>query len=263
MRERDYKTGRCVDCGGACSRRAERCRSCREQFRWRSPDDPRRVPPYPLTPDDPLWPKCACGCGEPVPARKGGSSARGFVRGEPCRFVAGHASRVRVKIPVDGKYRCSKCGRILPVESFHRSSDRASGLAPQCRECVKERVDRWAENNADRRRLNAKRYRDANPEVAKRAMVKYRKTERAARKARQYVAARRARKKAQFVEDVDSRVVYKRDKGICGICGDLVARDNFHVDHIVPLARGGEHSYANVQVAHPGCNCRKRDRIDF
>jgi 5-methylcytosine-specific restriction endonuclease McrA len=31
----------------------------------------------------------------------------------------------------------------------------------------------------------------------------------------------------------------------------------FHVDHKVPLARGGEHSYENVQPAHPFCNGSK------
>jgi 5-methylcytosine-specific restriction endonuclease McrA len=33
------------------------------------------------------------------------------------------------------------------------------------------------------------------------------------------------------------------------------------VDHIVPLVHGGQHSMANVQSAHLGCNCRKRERL--
>lgn len=32
-------------------------------------------------------------------------------------------------------------------------------------------------------------------------------------------------------------------------------------DHIVPLAEGGEHSYANVQVAHVFCNRSKGGRL--
>jgi 5-methylcytosine-specific restriction endonuclease McrA len=35
----------------------------------------------------------------------------------------------------------------------------------------------------------------------------------------------------------------------------------FHVDHVVPLARGGEHSYANTQPACPPCNMSKGARV--
>jgi 5-methylcytosine-specific restriction endonuclease McrA len=35
----------------------------------------------------------------------------------------------------------------------------------------------------------------------------------------------------------------------------------FHVDHIMPLAKGGLHCYTNVQVAHPKCNLSKKDKI--
>jgi len=55
--------------------------------------------------------------------------------------------------------------------------------------------------------------------------------------------------------------VYRRDHGRCGLCGRFVARSAFEVDHVRPLAKGGEHSYANVQVSHPLCNRRKRDSV--
>jgi 5-methylcytosine-specific restriction endonuclease McrA len=32
------------------------------------------------------------------------------------------------------------------------------------------------------------------------------------------------------------------------------------LDHVVPLARGGEHTYGNVRTACLGCNVRKRDQ---
>jgi 5-methylcytosine-specific restriction endonuclease McrA len=68
---------------------------------------------------------------------------------------------------------------------------------------------------------------------------------------------RRSRKRGAFVENVSPLVVLEIDDGMCGICGKDVDPLNFHVDHIVPLARGGEHSCANTQVAHPTCNQRK------
>jgi 5-methylcytosine-specific restriction endonuclease McrA len=71
---------------------------------------------------------------------------------------------------------------------------------------------------------------------------------------------RDARKLENYVEDVHRLVVLERADGICGICGEDVDPLNFHVDHIEPLARGGEHSYANTQPAHPPCNQRKYDK---
>jgi 5-methylcytosine-specific restriction endonuclease McrA len=41
----------------------------------------------------------------------------------------------------------------------------------------------------------------------------------------------------------------------------LVWRD-FSLDHIVPIARFGPHTYTNVQAAHLICNMRKGVRVD-
>lgn len=74
--------------------------------------------------------------------------------------------------------------------------------------------------------------------------------------------AKRARKKNAFVETVDHKVVFERSEGICGICHMPVEETDFHVDHIIPLSRGGEHSYVNVQAAHPFCNISKGNKIE-
>ena len=55
--------------------------------------------------------------------------------------------------------------------------------------------------------------------------------------------------------------MFKRDKGRCGICRKKVDPADWHLDHIVPLSRGGEHSYANVQVTHPFCNESKGTKL--
>lgn len=71
-------------------------------------------------------------------------------------------------------------------------------------------------------------------------------------------AERRAmRKRNAFVEDIDREAVWKRDAGMCGICGQPADPSNWQLDHKRPLARGGLHAYINVQVSHPRCNARK------
>jgi 5-methylcytosine-specific restriction endonuclease McrA len=66
-----------------------------------------------------------------------------------------------------------------------------------------------------------------------------------------------ARKRSAFVEEIDRQTVWLRDEGICGICDRPAEQQNFHIDHIKPISKGGLHRYANVQVAHPACNHEK------
>jgi 5-methylcytosine-specific restriction endonuclease McrA len=79
-------------------------------------------------------------------------------------------------------------------------------------------------------------------------------------KRRMWEAARRARKLEAFVEHVDPSTVFEMHGGMCGVCNEFIAGD-FHVDHIVPLSRGGAHAYINVQPAHPMCNLKKGARV--
>ena len=72
-------------------------------------------------------------------------------------------------------------------------------------------------------------------------------------------ATRRARKADAFIEAIDRQIVFARDQGACGICRIEVEPANWHLDHVIPLSKGGLHSYDNVQVSHPSCNLRKSD----
>ena len=72
---------------------------------------------------------------------------------------------------------------------------------------------------------------------------------------------REARKRNQFVERVDTAVLHARDGGYCGICKEYVSSQDASIDHVIPLSKGGEHSYANTQVSHPLCNMRKSAKI--
>lgn len=77
-------------------------------------------------------------------------------------------------------------------------------------------------------------------------------------------ARRRARERGAFVERVYRKVVFERDGWRCRLCGKPVEKaaevpdaNAPTLDHIIPLAVGGAHSYANVQLAHFLCNSYK------
>ena len=88
-------------------------------------------------------------------------------------------------------------------------------------------------------------------------------------------AVRRARIKDVLVDnDITLKDVYEYDYGICYICGgqcdwndclregkQFIAYGNYpSIDHVVPLTKGGEHSWNNVRLAHLSCNAKKGNR---
>lgn len=46
----------------------------------------------------------------------------------------------------------------------------------------------------------------------------------------------------------------------CAICKVNLKKTGHHLDHIVPVSRGGKNSDANVQITCPKCNLEKRDK---
>jgi 5-methylcytosine-specific restriction endonuclease McrA len=72
----------------------------------------------------------------------------------------------------------------------------------------------------------------------------------------------RRRQAVKAGEKISREQVFKRDKGICGICGKKISGP-WHVDHVIPIARGGRHVNENVQASHPLCNQKKGSKIFF
>ena len=53
--------------------------------------------------------------------------------------------------------------------------------------------------------------------------------------------------------------VYNKTEGHCAICGEFVPYTDFTVDHIIPLAKGGNNDLSNLQCACSVCNRIKQD----
>lgn len=94
-----------------------------------------------------------------------------------------------------------------------------------------------------------------------------------------------SRHKDKRLKTINDRVVdrnislqqlIKRDQGICWICGKPCDEHDYYInsdgvfisgnmypsiDHIIPLAKGGVHSWDNVKLAHRICNILKGDSV--
>lgn len=53
------------------------------------------------------------------------------------------------------------------------------------------------------------------------------------------------------------RGIFDRDEGRCQYCGCLLFFDCFHVDHRLPVIRGGTNDTDNLCASCPDCNLRK------
>lgn len=79
-------------------------------------------------------------------------------------------------------------------------------------------------------------------------------------------------KTSEYDEGVTLKKVRAKYHDVCQICGLMVddtAIVNGHIkrlyptiDHIVPLSKGGTHTWENVRLAHMSCNAGKRDKND-
>lgn len=50
----------------------------------------------------------------------------------------------------------------------------------------------------------------------------------------------------------------------CGICKKAITHpETATIDHIIPLSVGGKNSRDNVQLAHPRCNRKKGDKLNY
>lgn len=132
---------------------------------------------------------------------------------------------------------------------------------------ARARTREWAKKNPERKRAQDREYQQINKEKIAEYNREYRK--RNQEKCALWSSRKRARKNNAFVEDVHRDKLMEMYGGKCGICGEPIPDDvdYFHplymnVDHIVPLSKGGEHSYANCQPAHASCNIQKKDRVD-
>ena len=147
--------------------------------------------------------------------------------------------------------------RIGESDESFKARQRAYGQAHRAAnpDKAKESAARWRVGYAKKKRVVDAEWRAANPERMNQLRADW-KTKNKDRLAI-YKQTRRARKAAS--NGVLSHGIAKRlhalQKGHCAGC--LGRLDAYHLDHIMPLALGGENIDTNIQLLCPGCNLKK------
>lgn len=90
---------------------------------------------------------------------------------------------------------------------------------------------------------------------------RYEKTPQGRRVARAHWHRYRAQKKANggsyTAQDIQSQ--YERQRGKCYWCHKKLVE--YHIDHVMPLSRGGSNAPDNIVIACPLCNMQKHDKL--
>lgn len=194
--------------------------------------------------------------------------------------------------PRAGYKVCSVCGEEQPAtpEFFTRNKQGQDGLRSMCKECQQKKNRGWHANNKAKSAEQGKLYRLKNKDQIKKRMAAYylenrnryaensrkwyaanherqleigrqwsrRNPEKRRQKHNAYRAKKRAAEGTYTAADVQAQ--YERQKGKCYYCHKKVG-DAYHVDHVVPLSRGGSNWPENIVIACPTCNQRKREKL--
>ena len=135
------------------------------------------------------------------------------------------------------------------------------------KERERERKKKYWIANRERLLAYGKAYAKAKPEVARRKQKKY--WAKHPEKAQEYNRQRRARKhQVEHIPYTKEQVLerYGTDCHICGKPIDLKApralrfkgwEHGLHLDHVIPISKGGPDTIENVRPAHGLCNMSK------
>jgi 5-methylcytosine-specific restriction endonuclease McrA len=150
---------------------------------------------------------------------------------------------------------CSRCRATKPLSAFREWNLAPDGLFAACRDCVN--ADRRRSYTIESDREQRERYRAAHPDWQEKRRARYRvnpgpyKT---------LSTRRRALIAGNGSEPYDRLEIYDRDQGICHLCHEFVEWDDFSIDHLIPISKGGPDTPANVATSHLRCNLSRGNR---
>lgn len=119
--------------------------------------------------------------------------------------------------------------------------------------------------NIDERRRKAAEYRVGNRAELRASYRKFYKENKERLRPKRKAAAARRRCADGVMTAADIRTLLRLQRSKCAICKASVLTTGYHVDHIMPIARGGTNHRENLQILCPSCNLSKhaKDPVEY
>lgn len=187
--------------------------------------------------------------------------------------------------------RCSQCGAEKTSTEFYKTRYSKDGLAAWCKSCANNyykeysqrpegkearlRANKGYRKSANgRRKIKAYNYQyNRRPDVKERrrkllATEKYKNFGKKWRQknrlwSRANNQKRRARERGAPGQHTkqDIQQIYNSQRGRCWYCQTEISLSDMHIDHRIPLARGGSNYPENLVATCPQCNLSKNSRL--
>ena len=162
---------------------------------------------------------------------------------------------------------CTSCGEDRPLTEYAKRKASADGLAYKCKPCVSEYNRKYREAHRDELVEYSRKWHSENREYMRQYHIDNRErrlnyynewklSNRDKRRATEQ--ARRARKMnaGGSFTDKEWQAKLEEFEGRCAYCPGEAE----HIDHIVPVSKGGTSFIWNLIPACASCNLSKRDR---
>ena len=176
----------------------------------------------------------------------------------------------------DGTRTCTKCKLKLPISAFHKDKQATGGLKATCKKCRINHVKNWYQDNRERQsgKEKVRRRSDKEKYTEKEAKRYIKDREKRIALATEHSHLRRTRKKETKSERGISKLSLKQKHGTkCYYCGKEMDfkvgvgrkfnRDMATIEHLIPLAKGGEHTFENTVLACRYCNLSKSAKSEL
>jgi hypothetical protein len=161
--------------------------------------------------------------------------------------------------------KAKKANAALYIADKDRIKARNSAWNKEHPKATRATSNKWKKANPEKVKLAFAEWKKENPEKAKAALAVWRKANPGAMKIHNH--NRRAKIKAnggKLSPGLEDKLLTFQ-KNRCAICSASLKKTGSHLDHIVPLSRGGKNIDSNIQLTCPKCNLEKHaeDPIRF
>lgn len=173
--------------------------------------------------------------------------------------------------------KCIRCEEIKTVDNF--SISKQGYYHSYCRSCSSILFKQYREKNKDKLREKQKEYQEKNKEVLLKKWSKYhlKNKEKRNRQTKEYFQTEKGkcvckngnqnRRKHINNSDVTTSQLLELNKNakVCYWCNKSLKGKKIHIDHYIPLSKGGKHTISNLVVSCSSCNLSKhtKDPIVF
>lgn len=133
--------------------------------------------------------------------------------------------------------KCKKCDIEKDICEFNAHNQTKDGKRSRCKDCTKEEQRQYYKNNKEKENKRAKEYKSNNKA-----------------KINNIVARRRSKSKVEISKEEQKAIamIYKEASRLTRETGI-----SYHVDHIIPIAKGGKHVLSNLQILTAEENLKK------